>query len=294
MAISSRRLAFEGAEGYGRFAKGGRGGKVFHVTHLGDSGPGSLRDAVESEGPRTVVFDIGGTIHLQSKLVVRNPYLTVAGQTAPVMGFASALYLWLFWNHDVILRHLRIRVGDEAQLTMDGTGFASTDHSIMDHCSVSWSIDEGVSSRGAGNITVQRCIVAEALNIANHKKYQPGKGHSFAGSISGNIGSFHHNLLPTVRVETGVWPEDSIKVVVSREGSIYAITLSTTGNIEQRWRSQSTPVGQQFLYSRPSHACVSLLKPDVGSRPIHNNICGWKCDGRGVTIRIIGVHMHTG
>lgn len=191
-----RHLAFPGAEGYGRFARGGRGGRVIEVTNLDDSGPGSLRDAVEAEGPRTVIFRVGGTIQLKSKLLIRNPYITIAGQTAP--GDGIAVRGFTFGNlgtHDTIIRYVRIRVGDESGQTMDGTGFASSDHCIMDHCSISWSIDEAVSSRGAGNITLQRCIVAEALNVAGHAKYGAGKGHSFAASISGNIGSFHHNLL---------------------------------------------------------------------------------------------------
>ena len=262
-----RRLAFEGAEGYGRFAKGGRGGKVFHVTHLGDAGPGSLRDAVESEGPRTVVFDVGGTIQLQSKLVVRNPYLTVAGQTAPGDGICIRGYTFgCFGTHDVILRHLRIRVGDEAQLTMDGTGFASTDHSIMDHCSVSWSIDEGVSSRGAGNITVQRCIVAEALNIANHKKYQPGKGHSFAGSISGNIGSFHHNLLAHCAGRN--W---SLAGGLNKGGG-FAGKLDIRNNVVYNWEHRTNDGGvkalqlvNNFYIPGPATRVFHLLKPDVGS-----------------------------
>lgn len=192
----TRHLAFPGAEGYGRFARGGRGGRVIEVTNLEDSGPGSLRAAVEADGPRTVVFRVGGTIQLKNKLIIRNPYITIAGQTAPGDGIAVAGYTFgCLGTHDVIMRYVRIRVGDMAGQTMDGTGFASTDHAIYDHCSISWSIDEAVSSRGAGNITLQRCIVAEALNVAGHSNYAQGKGHSYAGSISGNIGSFHHNLV---------------------------------------------------------------------------------------------------
>src|SRR6266480_5245035 len=101
----ARHLAFSGAEGYGRFAIGGRGGKVIEVTNLNDSGPGSLREAVLAEGPRTIVFRVGGTIHLESKLVIKNPYCTVAGQTAPGEGIATRGYTFApFGSHDVILR----------------------------------------------------------------------------------------------------------------------------------------------------------------------------------------------
>ncbi|HEY0944739.1 MAG TPA: Ig-like domain-containing protein [Opitutaceae bacterium] len=192
----ARRLAFPEAEGYGRFARGGRGGRVIEVTNLNDSGPGSLRAAVEAEGPRTVVFAVSGLITLESKLVIKNPYLTIAGQTAPGKGIAIRKYtVGMSGTHDVIVRHLRVRPGNIAGVTLDGMGMASSDHSIIDHCSISWTIDEAFSSRGARNITLQRTLISEALNIAGHKKYEAGKQHGFAASIGGKIGSFHHNLL---------------------------------------------------------------------------------------------------
>lgn len=193
-----RHLAFPGAEGYGRFARGGRGGKVYEVTNLNDAGPGSLREAVEAEGPRTVVFRVGGTINLKSKLVIKNPYITIAGQTAPGDGIATRGYTFgCLGAHDVIIRYVRIRIGEESGQTMDGSGMGGgTDHAIMDHCSIAWSIDEGFSSRGGRNITLQRSLIAEPLNMSIHSHYVgSGKGHGFAGSISGDIGSFHHNLL---------------------------------------------------------------------------------------------------
>ncbi len=262
-----RRLAFPGAEGYGRFAAGGRGGRVLEVTNLNDSGPGSLRAAVDAEGPRTVVFRIAGTIKLESKLVVRNPYLTVAGQTAPGDGICIRGYTFgCLGTHDVVLRHLRIRVGDEAKLTMDGTGFASTDHSIMDHCSVSWSIDEAVSSRGAANITVQRCLVAEALNIAGHQKYEAGKGHSFAGSISGNVGSFHHNLLAHCAGRN--W---SLAGGLTRGGQ-FAGRLDIRNNVVFNWQHRTTDGGAKavnfvnnFYLPGPATRVFHLVKPDAGS-----------------------------
>ena len=191
-----RRLAFPGAEGYGRFAAGGRGGRVYKVTTLADSGPGSLREAVEATGPRTVVFDVSGRIVLQGKLVMKNPYLTIAGQTAPGKGICiSNFNLGMMGAHDVIVRYMRVRPGNTAGVTLDGMGMASSDHSIIDHCSISWTQDESLSSRGAKNVTFQRSLISEALNIAGHKKYEKGKQHGYAASIGGDIGSFHHNLL---------------------------------------------------------------------------------------------------
>ncbi len=191
-----RHLAFPGAEGYGRFAIGGRGGRVIKVTNLNDSGPGSLRAAVEAKGPRTVIFDVGGRIVLQDRLIIRDPYLTLAGQTAPGKGICISNYnLGLLGSHDCILRFLRVRPGDTAGETLDGMGMASCDNSIVDHCSISWTQDEAFSSRGAKDITLQRTLISEALNVAGHKKYKKGTQHGYAASIGGDIGSFHHNLL---------------------------------------------------------------------------------------------------
>lgn len=262
-----RELAFPAAEGYGRFAIGGRGGRVIEVTNLDDSGPGSLRAAVEAEGPRTVVFRVSGTISLKSKLIIRNPYLTVAGQTAPGDGICVRGYTFgCLGTHDVIMRHIRIRVGDESGETMDGTGFASTDHAIYDHCSISWSIDEAVSSRSAGNITLQRCIVAEALNIAHHRKYKPGTGHSFAGSISGNVGSFHHNLVAHCAGRN--W---SLAGGLTRGGE-FAGRLDIRNNVVFNWHNRTNDGGVKALnlvgnvyIPGPATRVFHLLKPDVGS-----------------------------
>lgn len=187
-----RHLAFPGAEGYGRFATGGRGGKVVFVTNLNDSGPGSFREAVTSGiGPRTVIFNVSGIIKLESRLVM-DDYVTVAGQTAPGKGicFRAAP---LGVSHEGICRFVRMRVG--AGTTYDGIGMAGVDHGIIDHCSISWAIDECFSSRNAKNITLQHTLISEALSIAGHKNYPPGTDHGFSGSISGDVGSFHHNLL---------------------------------------------------------------------------------------------------
>jgi hypothetical protein len=262
-----RHLAFSEAEGYGRFAIGGRAGGVYAVTTLEDAGPGSLREAVEASGPRTVVFRVGGLIALKSKLVVRNPYLSVAGQTAPGAGICLKNYTFgCSDTHDVVIRHIRIRVGDETGTTQDGCGARGCDHVIFDHCSISWSIDEGFSSREGRNLTVQRCIIAEALNIADHKKYQPGKGHSFAGSISGNVGSFHHNLLAHCTGRN--W---SLAGGLDRTGTALAGRLDIRNNVVYNWRDRTTDGGvrelnfvNNYYLPGPATKVFTLLKPDPG------------------------------
>jgi hypothetical protein len=188
-----RHLAFPEAEGYGRFAMGGRGGDVVHVTSLDDDSiPGDFRYAVTtSNGPRTVVFDVSGIIYLKSRLVM-NSDITIAGQTAPGKGicFRAAP---IGVSSDCICRFIRLRLGHGT--TYDGMGMAGVDNGIIDHCSISWTIDESFSSRNANNITLQRTNISEALNVAGHDNYPPGTAHGYAGSIGGNVGSFHHNLL---------------------------------------------------------------------------------------------------
>lgn len=189
-----RQLAFQDAEGYGRFARGGRGGKVVVVTNLNDNGPGSFREAVENDiGPRTIVFAVGGIIQLRSRLVLKSPYVTVAGQTAPGKGITIRSAPFGITGNDCIVRHMRVRLGGGP--TYDGMGLTGANHSILDHCSISWTIDEAFSSRGAKNITLQRTLISEALHIAGHQNYPAGTGHGYAATIGGDSGSFHHNLL---------------------------------------------------------------------------------------------------
>jgi hypothetical protein len=187
-----RQLAFRGAEGYGRYAAGGRGGKVVYVTNLNDNGPGSFREAVTSDiGPRTVLFNVSGRIILNGTIFCKD-HVTIAGQSAPGKGicFSSSP---IGVGTESVCRYVRTRIGSGE--TADGMGMAGSADAIMDHCSISWSIDEGFSSRSAKNITMQRCMISEALNIANHDHYVEGSTHGFAAVVGGDVGSFHHNLI---------------------------------------------------------------------------------------------------
>lgn len=188
-------LAFPGAEGYGRFARGGRGGKVVVVTNLNDSGPGSFRAAVTNDiGPRTIVFAVSGLITLKSRLNLTDSHITVAGQTAPGKGICIRNATLGVTGDDNIIRFMRVRLG-KPNISYGGMGLTGCNYSIVDHCSISWTMDEAFSSRGAHNITLQRTLISEALNVAGHHNYPPGTAHGYAASIGGDIGSFHHNLL---------------------------------------------------------------------------------------------------
>ncbi|KAM0284666.1 hypothetical protein ACHAQH_001819 [Verticillium albo-atrum] len=196
--LRGAQLAFPGAEGYGRFARGGRGGRVIHVTSLEDSEEeGTLRYALAvARGPRYVVFDVGGVITTKSRMVVSDQYVTVAGQTAPGKGvIVQGHPLGLSGAIDTIFRHVKVRPGAVSGETVDAMGMAGSNHCILDRCSMGWGIDENFSSRNAANITFQRSMISEPLNVAGHKNYPPGREHGFAATVSGNVGSLHHNLI---------------------------------------------------------------------------------------------------
>ena len=185
LLADDRLAAFPGAEGFGAFARGGRGGDVYRVTTLADSGPGSLRDGIATAaGPRTVVFDVSGTIDLGSSLVVRRPFLTIAGQTAPGDGIALKGWgLEIRGTHDVIVRFIRLRPGNAAcEQGFHGDCLSIRDATdvMIDHVSMSWSIDEAVAIRGSDRITLQWCFITESLDASCH----PDGPHS-CGSLLG-------------------------------------------------------------------------------------------------------------
>lgn len=188
--------AFPGAEGFGAESIGGRGGKVLFVTNLNDSGPGSLRAAVETDGPRTVIFRVSGTIALKSRLAITKSHITIAGQTAPGDGICLKNHALAIAADHVIVRYIRCRPGDNAGAESDALSISSGRDIILDHCSASWSVDETLSASTSGqlgNVTVQWCVISESLNDSSHHKGAHGYGSLIRGGW-GNGYTFHHNL----------------------------------------------------------------------------------------------------
>jgi hypothetical protein len=183
--IAAQQPAFPGAGGYGKYTSGGRGGTVYEVTNLQDSGPGSLRDAVSQPG-RTVVFRVSGDIELLSQLVIMGN-MTVAGQTAPGDGICVRDYPTKIGGDNVIVRYIRFRLGDRYKLSSDALDINDRNQIILDHCTMSWGVDECFSAYGNNNVSIQYCIIGEGLNM---------NGHSMGG-LWGGYTTYHHNLIHT-------------------------------------------------------------------------------------------------
>ena len=198
---SAKVPAFPGAEGGGKFSFGGRGGKIFVVTNLADSGPGTLREACESAGPRIVVFNVAGVIHLEKPIYIEASYLTIDGHTAPGDGVCIADNGLVDNAHDVVIRYLRLRRGNLDIFNRHGVHYGSPiGNIILDHVSASWGQDQNLDTYRhmyqptnggvalklpAVNVTIQWTITSEALNTYNH---------GFGGDWGGRNSGFHHNL----------------------------------------------------------------------------------------------------
>lgn len=191
--VPKQVLAFPTAQGFGAWTPGGRGGKVYIVTNLNNKGPGSLREAVEASGPRIIIFNVAGTIYLQSGLRIQNPYITIAGQTAPGDGITIANYGTSVETHDVIIRHLRFRLGDVHRSESDALEVNGGSNVIIDHVSASWGMDETLSVLESDNVTVQWSFITESMKNSYYSKSPHGYGSLIRGGY-GSKYSFLNNL----------------------------------------------------------------------------------------------------
>ncbi len=238
-SFQPRHLAFPGAEGYGRFARGGRGGHVVYVSKLTDDGSeGTLRWALTNgSGPRTVLFRVSGIIDMGYRTCWVDDQVTIAAQTAPAKGICIK-HADIGVGSDNIVRFLRARRGlGTSDETGNAIGTVYSDHTILDHVTASWGTDETFSSRGSKNITLQRSVISEALGIAGHRNYAAGTNHGYAATIGGDIGSFHHNLL--AHCEGRNW---SMGGGTDANGE-YAGRLDIFNNVVYNWHGRTTDGG---------------------------------------------------
>jgi hypothetical protein len=258
--------AFPGAEGFGRYTSGGRGGRVMKVTNLNDAGEGSLRAAVEAKGARIVMFEVSGNIELRSKLYFLNDSITIAGQTAPGDGVTITNYPVLVKANNVIIRFVRFRMGDEAKEEGDPLGGTLQKNILIDHCSMSWSTDECLSFYNNDSLTVQWCIIAESLRGSVHFK----GAHGYGAIWGGKYASFHHNLL--------AHHDSRNPRLGERAGSAYALTDLTDmrNNVIYNWGHNST-YGAEAMnvnivnnYYKPGPASINrgrIFSPDKNKFP---------------------------
>jgi pectate lyase len=212
--IALSEPVFPGAVGFGVDTRAGKGGHIIRVTNLDASGPGSFRNALETKGPRIVVFEVGGVIDLAQKSVsIREPFLTIAGQTAPSPGVTLIKGGLSIQAHDILIQHIRIRPGDAGQPKKSGwepdgitSSGANAFNIVIDHCSVTWAVDENLSVSGprtegpdatTRRMTISNCIIAEGLHDSSHAKGPHSKGsliHDFCRDIAiiGNL--YAHNV----------------------------------------------------------------------------------------------------
>ncbi len=222
--------AFPGAEGFGAQTIGGRGGRVIEVTNLNDDGPGSLRSAVEAEGARIVVFRVSGTIELEESLKIENPFLTIAGQSAPGDGITLKGYELRIRTHDVIIRYLRIRIGPTAN--EDAVQLLGAENVILDHNSFSWATDENASATaGSRNITFQWNLITEGLNNSTHSEGSHSKGSLLSGSTNLSV---HHNLFAH---------NDARNPRIGSSDNSYGIQVAdVVNNVIYNWGTRATEV----------------------------------------------------
>lgn len=269
--IKAQITAFPGAEGYAKFATGGRGGQVLKVTNLNDSGPGSLRAAVETSGPRIVVFETGGTITLNSTLEIDRDDITIAGQTAPGGGIVLRRYPLRINADNVIIRGIRIWLGEDVHSDNDAAAVGPRVHTlIIDHCVILWGIDENIGLNGAygeiSEVTISWSIIAEGLRNSVHSEGSHSRGalNRGASNISYVKNIFAHNDTRNPRFARDNVTGEIINNVIYNFGSH---SMQSSGDNSTSWIGNHVIAGQNSRNENGLH-----LEPATTQVYVRNNI----------------------
>jgi hypothetical protein len=294
---------FPGAQGFGTETPAGRGGQIIKVTNLDDSGDGSLRAAIEASGPRIVVFEVGGVIKTTRNLTIRNPYITIAGQTAPSPGvhvFGAGLVVA---THNVLVQHLTIRPGDDPvgpdpgnrdAIQIMGQPDYDTYNVVLDHLSASWAIDETISTFFAvRDITISNSIVSEGLHGSLHPKGPHSMGlllarHSQRISLIGNLLAHHNERMPRIQGELSAAVLNNVMfnvgsscyssigsehgpTMLSMVGNVFVSGPNTPANVVAIQFRPELGAGSRIFYSDNQAGMVANsapFNPTVSSAPI--------------------------
>jgi hypothetical protein len=286
----TNQLAFQGAQGFGAFAKGGRGGQIIRVNTLKPTGPGSITEAIQTKGARIVVFEVGGVIDLDGRtLQIREPFLTLAGQTAPSPGITLIKGGLSIATHNVVMQHLAVRPGEAGRAKKsgweaDGLSTSIANNVIVDHCSFTWATDENLSASGprfngetveewqdntSHDITFSHCIIAEGLSESTHAKGEHSKGtliHDNATFVSliGNL--YASNMERNPLAKGGV-----SAVIVNNWIANPGKQAMHSGLVKDEWdgnpwaTSQLAVVGNVMEYGPDTRTNVTLLRNNKGT-----------------------------
>ncbi len=274
---SDSLLVVPDIEGFGVDTRAGRGGTILRVTNLNDSGEGSLRAALELPEPRTVLFEVGGGITLSEAIVISQPFVTVAGETAPSPGITLNGAGIIINTHNVLLRHLRIRVGDKPEgppptardglSVLDGNPGTDTFNVVIDHCSIAWAVDEGMSNWGSrvSDITYSRCIIAENLSHSIHPEGEHSKGtligdHARRVAVVGNL--YAHNMKRNPFIKGNVSALIANNVIYNP--GIAAIHF---GDMERSGPSLGTVIGNVLIPGPDTARLLPLVRLQLDMNP---------------------------